>query len=113
MGALKLSSVDVKPLNMCWNDAFRKIFGINRWESVASIQYFCNELSFMFLYELLQWKFTTSCGLACPSVEYIHSILLFGPDCGSRSVNKFSCLGLSAISRREAVMEKFKCYCQL
>ena len=39
IGALELNNVLVHELSVCWNDAFRKIFHYNRWESLKQVQY--------------------------------------------------------------------------
>ena len=41
IGAFELNSSAIKDLAVCWNDAFRKIFRFNRWDSVKQLQYFC------------------------------------------------------------------------
>jgi len=43
------SKVRVRELGACWNDAFRRIFSLNRRESVKLIQYFCGALDFKHL----------------------------------------------------------------
>ena len=42
LGALQLNDTQVRTLNSCWNSAYRKIFGFNKWVSIkAFIQGFC------------------------------------------------------------------------
>jgi len=60
IGALELSKNVLSQLGICWNDAFRKIFGFHRWESVKLVQYFCQELSFDYIYDLARWQFLES-----------------------------------------------------
>jgi len=55
IGALELSKNLLSQLGICWNDAFPKIFGFHRWESVELVQYFCQELSFDYIYGLARW----------------------------------------------------------
>jgi len=50
IGALYIANRDVQLLGVCWNDAFRKIFGYNRWESVRDLQIACGQESFDGLY---------------------------------------------------------------
>ena len=42
--ALQLSRVQMNDLNICWNNIYRKIFGLHRWESVKYIQLSCGRL---------------------------------------------------------------------
>ena len=44
VGALELSNCLLRDLGVCWNDAFRSIFHLNRWESVKVIQYFYGKM---------------------------------------------------------------------
>ena len=39
VGALELSKSNIHHLSVCWNDAFRKIFGFKRCESVKELQF--------------------------------------------------------------------------
>ena len=39
---------------------FRKIFGLNRWESAKLIQYYCGVLDFKHYYDLYRWRFLSS-----------------------------------------------------
>lgn len=57
IGALELSRSAINELAVCWNDAFRKIFNYNRWESVKQLQYFCGCLDFGHMYDLARYKF--------------------------------------------------------
>ena len=38
-------------LNVCWNDVYRKIFGMNKWETVKCVQMFCERLDFIRIFE--------------------------------------------------------------
>ena len=58
VAALDLCKQNIRDLAVCWNDAFRKIFPHNRWESVKDVL-FC-ELPFELLYDLMRWKFLSS-----------------------------------------------------
>jgi hypothetical protein len=59
IGALELSNASVRNIGVCWNDAFRKIYGVNRWESVTLLQWFCKEplRTFMNIYDQQRWNF--------------------------------------------------------
>jgi len=59
LGALELSSQQVQGLSVCWNDCFRRIFGFRRFESVKCLQFYCNELPFVYMYDLYKWKVLT------------------------------------------------------
>ena len=52
VGALELSKSNIHHLSVCWNDAFRKIFGFKRCESVKQLQFCCGEMLFNYLYYL-------------------------------------------------------------
>ena len=41
---VSLTSSMVHELSVCWNNVYRRIFGMNKWESV---QYFCGKLDFV------------------------------------------------------------------
>jgi len=49
-------------LKVCWNNAYRKVFGMHAWDSVKELQFFCKRLNFrhvcflkkfLFLHKLL------------------------------------------------------------
>jgi len=46
IGALYIANRDVQLLGVCWNDAYRKIFGYNLWESVRDLPIACGQESF-------------------------------------------------------------------
>jgi hypothetical protein len=60
LGALELTPSMVQELGVCWNNAFRKIFIYNRWESVKVLQYFCGCLDFTHIYDLLRLRFLST-----------------------------------------------------
>jgi len=66
VGALDLNSTSIRDVSVCWNDAFRKIFKYNRWESVKMVQYFCGVLDFTHYYHMHRWKFLHSLGNKVP-----------------------------------------------
>jgi hypothetical protein len=45
--AVNLTNLQTCELNTCWNNVYRKIFVMNRWESVKCIQFFCGRLDFI------------------------------------------------------------------
>ena len=42
---------------VCWNNVYRRIFGMNKWESVKLIQYFCGRLDFIRIFHLRKLQF--------------------------------------------------------
>jgi hypothetical protein len=59
-GALDYTKSELMELNTCWNDAFRKIFGYKRFESVKEFMYFCGVLDLKHVYDLARFKFVIS-----------------------------------------------------
>ena len=55
IGALQLSETKLRELNVCWNDAFRIVFGFKRYESVKELQWYCCEMSLPYIYYLARW----------------------------------------------------------
>jgi len=47
IGSLNLSKSQCEVLNVCWNNAFRKVFGFNRWASVKSFMCSLGKLDFL------------------------------------------------------------------
>jgi len=41
---IDMSAAEMQKLNVCWNNVYRKVFGMNLWESVKELQLFCNTL---------------------------------------------------------------------
>jgi len=60
LGALELNLGMVKELGVCCNDAFRKIFSYNRWESVKVLQFFCGCLDLTHINDLLRLRFLST-----------------------------------------------------
>ena len=56
IGALQLSETKLRELNVCWNDAFRRVFGFKRYESVKELQWYCGEMSLPYIYYLARWN---------------------------------------------------------
>ena len=55
-----VSGQQVKDLAVCCNDSFRRIFDYKRHESVKVLQFYCGELPFDSMYELIKWRFLTN-----------------------------------------------------
>ena len=48
--AIVLTPKQLNEMPVCLNNIYRRIFGMNRWESVKLIQFFCGRLDFRNLY---------------------------------------------------------------
>jgi len=96
IGALDISDNIVRQLGVCWNDAFRKIFGYQRWESVKELQYYCGELSFPYLYRLCKWNFIAD--LKKKNNSCINIIT---------NLNHGDCISVSKGKRRAMVFREF------
>jgi len=57
LGAVSLTSSMLREFSLCWNNIYRRIFGMNKWESVIVIQYFCGRLDFIRIYHLRKLQF--------------------------------------------------------
>jgi len=44
-------------LSVCWNNLFRRIFNMHKWESVKEIQFFCGSLAVTRLSDLQRLRF--------------------------------------------------------
>ena len=44
-------------LNVCWNNAYRKVFGMHAWDSVKGLQFFCERLDFWHICFLKKFPF--------------------------------------------------------
>ena len=60
-------------LGVCWSDAFRRISGLNRWESIKFIQYFCGALDFKHYYDIQRWRFVSNVGT---KVAYLNRLFV-------------------------------------
>jgi len=108
--ALNLSKLQCHKLNVCWNNIYRKIFGMHKWESVKLIQFFCDRLDFNSIYNLRKLKFTAK-------VAQLNNIAL--SKCSINEEFNVLCLNYKlcsdvSVSRLEAaVRNKFKDTCML
>ena len=55
--AVSLSRSQYDELSVCWNNLFRRIFGMHKWESVKALQYYCGSLDFTRLCDLRRLRF--------------------------------------------------------
>ena len=77
LGAIDLNVNTVRELDVCWNDAFRKIFHYRRSESVKQLQYFCGCLDFVHMYHLARLRFLSHLVYKLPFVDSFVSSLEF------------------------------------
>ena len=75
IGALELRNSAVNDLGVCWNDAFRKIFHYNRWESVKQLQFFSGCMDLRHMYDLARCKFLTVIATKLPYLSHFCSCL--------------------------------------
>jgi len=54
-----MSAADMQKLNVhvCWNNVYRRVFGMNLWESVKELQLFCNRLDYVRIVHSRKLKF--------------------------------------------------------
>ena len=108
IGALKLSAVLVKSLSVCWNDAFRKVFQLNRWESMSYIQYFCGDLSFRLIYDSCRWNFLQNCSHSCYSVRFLSTVTMFEFNWLSLYSFRYGYDGNSSQLRKQSIKNHFR-----
>jgi Reverse transcriptase (RNA-dependent DNA polymerase) len=68
--ALHFNKNQLRALNVCWNDVYRRIFKFNRWESVSEFIWGLGCLNFTHLWYLSVVKFIKSLLLSSNSVMY-------------------------------------------
>ena len=55
--AVSLSRGQYDELSVCWNNLFRRIFNMHKWDSVKALQYYCDSLDFARLCDLRRLRF--------------------------------------------------------
>ena len=55
--SLLLNDNTLDILNVCWNNVFRKVFKMNRWESVKMVQFYCGRMDFIHIHHFEKLKF--------------------------------------------------------
>ena len=106
---------EVCKIDVCWNDAFRRIFSFHRWESVAVLQMFCGDLSFEHIYRLYRWNFLcnlSDIGRSPVSNRYLHCCLAYGRKALDQFSNAYANAGLSVSKRKSAVYLLFQKQCE-
>jgi hypothetical protein len=113
MGALDLSVYGVNSISTCWNDAFRQIYCMNRWESVSITQYFTSELPFRYILDILKWNFVCKKDGWSNRVLQLKHVLDVKYDVASIFGVKYMYNGASVSKRKRAVCKYFKLQCRL
>ena len=70
--AINLPTAQMRQLNVCWNNVYRKIFNMHQWESVKDIQFYSGRLD---LVHMLSGVATLGQLRAVPRLNFIL------PDC--------------------------------
>jgi len=70
---INYDSKNLCQLNVCCNNAYRKVFGMHAWDSVKELQFFCNRLHF--LYNLRPRSHSFSLTVKTDSRNYINRML--------------------------------------
>ena len=76
LGGLSLKTCDVRQLGVCWNDGFRMIFNMHRWESVKFVQFMCGEVPFDHLYDIAKLQFYIKSIPKCSFVYNLSQVFL-------------------------------------
>jgi len=50
------------------------LFGFKRFESVKCLQFYCNELPFVFAFDMYKWKFLTCVSSVHNDLSFFHNI---------------------------------------
>jgi hypothetical protein len=110
--ALRLNQTEIAEIGVCLNDAFRKIYGVHRWESVAPILYFTNTLPFKFMYHLAFWNFI--CDVRAAETYTVPTMVKFIFDIRQAELNYcepfediYDFHGLSKLGRKSAILDYF------
>ena len=72
---LELSLSALRELGVFWNDAFRKIFGYSKWESVKLLQLICGCLVFFHIYDLFRLRFLSQVVKKLPFISTFNASL--------------------------------------
>jgi Reverse transcriptase (RNA-dependent DNA polymerase) len=71
VGGLNICTKDIYNLNVCWNDAYRLIFNVHRWESVKPLQFMCGDLAFDYLHDIAKLQFYLN---PIPKCSFVYNI---------------------------------------
>ena len=92
LAAVRLSPNQLKSLNVCWNNVYRKIFKYNQWESVNQIIIGFGYLNFTYMWYVSVIKLIRSM-LKCTNLAVSTSVLIYC--CGTEWQNINTCLNIS------------------
>ena len=112
--AVSLTSSMVRELSVCWNDVYRRIFGMNKWESVKMIQYFCGKLDFVRSFHLRKLLFVKRiCLLVSHSVmmECVNLYVLSKEFSDLKSLYAVDFMKMSPSAIRDIVYDAFAGLC--
>jgi len=68
MSVIKLTDMQLRELNTCWNMIYRRIFKFNKWESVKLLIFGLGSLDYIHLRAMTCLKFVKSMSLLNNSV---------------------------------------------
>ena len=60
---LNYNTLDIR--NVCWNNVFRKVFKMSRWEFVKMVAFYCGRMDFINIHHFEKFKFIanlSNCG---------------------------------------------------
>ena len=107
IGALNFKYTTLNHLSICWNNAFRAIFGYSSWESVKELQYFCGYLDIKHLYDLYRFKFLLSVGSKLPGFVSFFDALELQHHRLAKLRHKYSCSGANIDLMTSAITDHF------
>ena len=93
-------------------NAFRRIYGTHRWQSVAPIQFFTNNLSLKLICHYHTWNFTEEIGEDCNGtvpalVKFVYETRKYEHDLHINFGDMYNYYGCSKIGRRVAITNAF------
>ena len=107
LGAIELNCSALRQLSIAWNDAFRKIFNYNRWESVKLLIHYCGMIDFVHTFDTVRLNFLHS---VCHKFEYVsdlYNIMELQFNTRSKIAEFYGCPSASAVSYSFAVSQHF------
>jgi hypothetical protein len=112
LGAFTLSQKDIVDISVCWNDAFRRIYGMHRWESVAPLQFYTNNLSLKLIYHYHTWNFIEEiredCNGTVPAmVKFVYETRKYEHELHVKFGDMYNYYGRSKTGRRVAITNAF------
>jgi len=114
LACINLSKNELNQLNVCWNSAYRKIFGMRWGESISDIMYHMGRMDYKCNYMYRKFNFVKSCWTNNDNVP-LHSIMciyLHGNEyrnlCKSADVNGILCSKMVLHAAVQATFVKSK-----